>query len=259
MSVGNQGRSTESGFAMAALIVAITVMAVVMSVAIPVWKTAAQREREAELIFRGQQYARAIGLYQRKYANVAPPNIDVLVKERFLRKKYKDPMTEAGDFQPVYGAIQNAGAPGVPGSGGAAGQPGGQGQGPGQASQIGQARQGIETRMGGQAGAQGAGLIGVASKSTATGLRVYNGRSKYSEWAFVWQPRTVQAGSQAGGAAGAVQPGGLPGRGGPGGPAGPGGPGGLGGRSGPGGQGGPGQVRPGTQMPGSNPRPMPGR
>ncbi len=39
----------------------------------------ATREKEAELIFRGNQYARAIGLFQRKFANTSPPTIDVLV------------------------------------------------------------------------------------------------------------------------------------------------------------------------------------
>ena len=61
----------------------------------------ATREKEEELIFRGRQYARAIGLFQRKFANTAPPTIDVLVEQRFLRKKYKDPITN-DDFQPIY-------------------------------------------------------------------------------------------------------------------------------------------------------------
>ena len=61
----------------------------------------ATREKEEELIFRGKQYARAIGLFQRKFANTAPPTIDVLVEQRFLRKKYKDPITN-DDFQPIY-------------------------------------------------------------------------------------------------------------------------------------------------------------
>src|SRR5919106_6721706 len=91
----------EQGYAMAALIVAISVMAILMTAVMPVWKQSAQREKEAELVFRGQQYARAIGLFQRKFANTAPPNIDVLVDQRFLRKKYKDPITN-DDFQPIY-------------------------------------------------------------------------------------------------------------------------------------------------------------
>ena len=36
--------------------------------------------------FAGEQYARAIALFQRKYANALPPSIDVLVNERFLRR-----------------------------------------------------------------------------------------------------------------------------------------------------------------------------
>ena len=90
---------------MAALLVAMSVMAVLMSVAMPVWRQTAQREKEEELIFRGNQYARAIGLFQRKFANTAPPTIDVLIEQRFLRKKYKDPIT-GEDFQPVF-ANQN--------------------------------------------------------------------------------------------------------------------------------------------------------
>jgi type II secretory pathway pseudopilin PulG len=87
----------ERGYAMAALLVAMAVMAIVLSTALPVYQTVVRREREAELVFRGEQYARAIALFQRKYANALPPDVDVLVKERFLRKKYKDPITR-GDF-----------------------------------------------------------------------------------------------------------------------------------------------------------------
>ena len=40
-------------------------MAVALSVALPAWRTMTQREKEAELVFRGEQYARAIALFQR--------------------------------------------------------------------------------------------------------------------------------------------------------------------------------------------------
>ena len=83
---------------MAALLVALSVMAVLASAAMPSWKQMTQREKEAELVFRGQQYARAIGLFQRRAGpGVNPPNLDVLVQQKFLRKKYKDPIT-GGDF-----------------------------------------------------------------------------------------------------------------------------------------------------------------
>src|SRR5687768_12499465 len=107
MYLHGQGRAAaEHGYTMAALLVALNVMAILMTVAMPLWKTMVQREKEAELIFRGGQYVRAITLFQRKYANAYPPNIDILINEKFLRKKYKDPMTQDGEFQLVYAAQQ---------------------------------------------------------------------------------------------------------------------------------------------------------
>src|SRR5688572_12700235 len=90
---GRASRAPEGGYAMAALLVAMSVMAVMMTVAMPVWKQMSQREKEAELVFRGMQYARAIELMQRKMPGALPPNVDLLVKQKFLRKKYKDPIT----------------------------------------------------------------------------------------------------------------------------------------------------------------------
>jgi type II secretory pathway pseudopilin PulG len=162
---------------MAALLIALSVMAVLMGALLPHWTTLATREKEQELIFRGNQYARAIGLFQRKFANTAPPSIDVLVEQRFLRKKYKDPITNS-DFQPIY-ANQQAQAIGSPSG---SGRPGEQGS----ASLSTPARQALQSGFN-STGATGAGgIIGVTSKSTDTSLRLYNGRSKYNEWAFVY-------------------------------------------------------------------------
>ena len=60
---------------MVALLVAMSVMAIMMSAALPAWQTAARREKEAELIFRGQQYARAVAFFQRKYGGAYPPTV----------------------------------------------------------------------------------------------------------------------------------------------------------------------------------------
>src|SRR5215210_5684499 len=100
------------GYAMAALLVGMSVMAVLMSALMPVWTQMARREKEQEMIFRGNQYARAIGLFQRKFANTPPPSIDLLVEQRFLRKKYKDPITN-DEFQPIYANQQAIQAPGA--------------------------------------------------------------------------------------------------------------------------------------------------
>jgi type II secretory pathway pseudopilin PulG len=212
-----QDRKNVGGYAMAALLVAIGVMAVMLTVAMPAWRQLVQREKEEELIFRGQQYVRAIGLFQRNFGVTYPPNIDVLVEKRFLRRKYKDPMTEDGEFQLLYqgrlAATQRAGqgpqagplasrgqGPGtgsplggsLPGSGSTpfAQQTGrgGMGTGPGTGSGAGQ---GI--RAGGPLGA-GGGIIGVASKSTAKSIRLYNGRNYYNEWEFIWLAASARPG-----------------------------------------------------------------
>src|SRR4029077_2587670 len=98
----------DDGYAMAGIIIGITVMAIVMTAAMPVWKHLAQREKEEEVVFRGEQYGHAICLFQRKYANAFPPSIDLLVEQKFLRKKYKDPIT-GEDFAPLTQASQQGG------------------------------------------------------------------------------------------------------------------------------------------------------
>jgi type II secretory pathway pseudopilin PulG len=184
----------ERGYAMAALLVGMSVMAIMLSMAMPVWRTASQREREAELVFRGEQYARAVELYQRKFAGAFPPSLDILLNERMLRKRYEDPMTEDGEFQLLY-VGQDAGQAGQIGAGG---QPPRQG-GPGTPARGGATPPAAGPLGGGftGAGVRG-GIMGVTSKSTATSLREYNGRGRYNEWAFVATPANVQAGTGTG-------------------------------------------------------------
>ncbi|MGE3707581.1 MAG: Tfp pilus assembly protein FimT/FimU [Vicinamibacterales bacterium] len=214
---------------MAALLIALSVMSVMLSVAMPVWRQMVRREKEAELIFRGQQYARAIGLFQKRAGpGTLPPSIDLLVQQRFLRKKYKDPIT-GDDFQVLLAgqAVPGSAAATPRGRGAPPGRPV-----PGQTPNVG---------AGTPSGAVG-GIQGVVSKSKDKSIRVYNGRSVYNEWAFVFVPQVQAAG--AGGPGGG--PGG-PGRPGPGGgPPGTGRPG-----TGPGRQGGP-----AVPPPNSGPRPV---
>lgn len=253
MKLAGQAQS-HRGYAMAVLLVAMSIMAIMLTVAMPVWKHTAQREKEEELVFRGMQYVHAIALFQRKTANAYPPNIDLLVRERYLRRKYKDPITN-DDFVPLpVGAAASAGTPGRDSQpGGRGGQTPSDGRGSLPASTFssnasntsqGAGGRGTATPFGTPSAGTIGGISGVASKSKDQSIRIYNGRSHYNEWAFVYvqQQQAPGAGAAPGGAGpggrGTTPPGagGVGGRGGPpnrGGPTGPGrqngpGPGGFG-------------------------------
>ena len=247
----------ERGYAMAALLVAIAVMSVLMAAVLPAWRHQVQREKEAELVFRGEQYVRGIRLWESKMGpGTRPPSFDMMVDQRFLRKKYKDPMTTDGEFQPLIvgvnapppaqtagrGGRGQVGQPGQTGQTGQTGLPGQRGQ-PAQPQQA----QPPQSSIGIQASGGGGGIYGVSSKSKESSIRVYNGATHYNEWRFIH----AGAASAPGGGEGSALPGGRGGRATPGGPVGPGGRG-PGGR-GPGGRGiGPGG-RGGGLMPGTFP------
>jgi type II secretory pathway pseudopilin PulG len=147
-------RHGERGFAMAALLVAMAIMAIALSMLLPVWHTLSVREKEDELMWRGQQYDRAIQLYRKKNSAPGAPNLDVLVQGRYLRRKFKDPITNA-DFD-LIGV--NAAAPAGPG--------------------VTQARQpqiGFGQLIG-----------GVRSKSKARSFREPDGATTYDEWKFTY-------------------------------------------------------------------------
>jgi type II secretory pathway pseudopilin PulG len=214
---------------MAALLVGLAVMAVMMSVALPVWRHEAQREKEAELVWRGQQYIRAIRLYNAK-TRTLPASVDLLVQGRYIRKKFKDPIT-GDDFLPIpaAGAIPGQGGQTLP-SGGRAGQTGQ----PGQAGQTGQAGRGSPATSAGGSQSSSApgstsggtipgGMMGVVSKSKDESIRLYQGRNHYNEWTFLFVNQ-----QPVGGPGGRGQPGGPGGRGQPGQPGPPGFPGGPG-------------------------------
>lgn len=201
----------QRGFAMAALLVVLAIMSLMLSMALPVWHHAAQREREAELIFRGEQYARAIMLYQRQTPGAYPPDVDTLVEGRFLRRAYRDPMTAGGEFrlilQSELSEFGGAGGDGSP-AGDASSEAGGgtrrsddnAGNRPGFMRGVRPVANRDEREPGGVDG----NIAGVVSRSEETSIALYNGQSKYSDWVFLGEGSAT---GEAGGEAGQPQPG----------------------------------------------------
>jgi type II secretory pathway pseudopilin PulG len=89
----------RDGFTLFLLLAAIVLIEISVSIGVKQWKTIVQREKEAELLFRGEQIRRGIEAYYNKPgAHQFPAALDYLVGgafggPRFLRRLYKDPMT----------------------------------------------------------------------------------------------------------------------------------------------------------------------
>jgi type II secretory pathway pseudopilin PulG len=182
----------DRGFVMVALLVGMAIAAIWLSAALPSWRQQAQRQREEDLIFRGEQYARALVLYYEKNNSTYPPDFDALVSGHFLRKKWKDPVT-GEDFIPVGIGVIAPPRQGGPGQPSTAGQP------IAPAAPI--------------TGNQQPGISGVRSASNATSIKVYEGQQMHSSWPFdaarlrLRMGRTTQQGPGRGGQDGRGGPG----------------------------------------------------
>src|ERR1700728_2348810 len=138
----------EDGYLLLTVLVMIFLVLLALSIAAPKLAKQIQRDKEQEAVQRGLQYRRAIQLYYKKFS-AYPTDIKQLEKTneiRFLRKRYKDPITGQDDWrlihmgeakvplmgffgQPLQAGLSTAsigpglaaGAPGTPGTPGAPG------------------------------------------------------------------------------------------------------------------------------------------
>jgi hypothetical protein len=133
-------RRAESGYALIMIMFMLAMMILLMSEAAPTVLSNIQREKEAELVWRGKQYTRGIRMYYLKM-NRFPTSLDDLTKPktgiRFMRQAFKDPMNQVdGSWRLIYVgpngqligslsdrtiSVSGMGAPGVAGQQGAAG------------------------------------------------------------------------------------------------------------------------------------------
>lgn len=146
---------SKSGYALLLAIIAINILAILSLKAKVLWDTEIMRDLEEELVFRARQYVNAIEMYRKKNANMYPKNLEVLFEKKFLRKLYKDPISETGKWNLVMQTL----TPGkkvllvVP-----------------------------ETLL--PQFINNARLVGVSSTSNEDSFRIYRGKTKYIEWAF---------------------------------------------------------------------------
>ncbi len=212
-------KSQQAGYVLLVLMMFSALMLISLSAILPRVYLEGKREREEELIFRGREYVRAIGLFHRQFARF-PTKVDELIRtdrKRFLRQAYPDPMTPDGKWRYIYvdasGQIIKPESETESGSGrrssGFSSPLGSRSQSPASSGGSGfslsskspsgtfsssAASSSVTSGQGrNRSGVQGRFIIGVVSRSRKSSLKVWNDKRRYDEWEFIHQ-----AGSAAG-------------------------------------------------------------
>ncbi|MFZ0707862.1 MAG: hypothetical protein WAM71_19850 [Candidatus Korobacteraceae bacterium] len=114
----------DSGHLLLAVLLMMALMVIAATYEAPRVVQQLKRDREEEMIHRGTEYARAIKKYYKKMGSY-PSTIEQLENTnniRFLRKRYKDPLTKDGKwtllhYNDVINTLATTGGPGIPAAG----------------------------------------------------------------------------------------------------------------------------------------------
>lgn len=169
------GRARHRGFTLAGLIVVLAVMAIMLTVAVQSVTFQKRRENEEELIFRGGQFVEAIRLFRARNGRF-PLTLDELykAKPRVIRKQWKDPITGKPDWKPLFfGQDGQAVTPPVPGT---------------QPTPTPQPTPQPTPGFGAPGQPQGGPIVGVTSRSCEESIRILDGRTRYCDWKFIFDP-----------------------------------------------------------------------
>lgn len=170
----------EAGYNLVFLIILVSLMGVATAAVLPDLGNQIQRQKEAELIFRGMQYAEGIRVFQQRFGRY-PNSLDELIElePRSMRQLWPDPMADDGRWT----VLLAAGQPATPG--------GGADQEEGEAIDVegrvvaGGSAPSDSFRAGGATPRPVAGPItGVVSSKKGSGLRSFLGKELYQEWRF---------------------------------------------------------------------------
>ena len=219
--------ASEAGYVLLIVMMMATLLLISLAAAAPSIYVEGQREKEKELIFRGEQYARAIILFHEQFKRY-PSSVKELLHTNnlsFLRKAYPDPMTRSGKWRFIHatanGVILDSKILKPPGqqknkplgdnsnSGGSqstsdssttsqpGAQSGSQNSGfkmggfslPGLGQNSGQEQQQhSSSSFFGDNQIQGAFIVGVASTSNHQSIGVFDKRTEYDQWEFLGIP-----------------------------------------------------------------------
>jgi type II secretory pathway pseudopilin PulG len=175
------------GYVLIMLLFIVTAMGIGLLVAVPIWQTQIQREREEELIFRGKQYVEAVRVFQVKKPGTFPKTLEELVEEKCLRRPFRDPMNPDGDWNII---LLPEGGPGGPTRRGPErtplqkkGAPPGRRDSQGQGFAVQSVLVAPKSALSSIRNAQ---ILGVVSSSSKKSFRIYNEQESYDKWLFFY-------------------------------------------------------------------------
>jgi len=178
------GSQSQNGYTLLLLLFLIFILSLGLLVAVPVWETQLQREKEEELIFRGQQYVEAIRLFQQKYPGTFPRELEELLEKKCIRRLYPDPMSDSGEWNlilipptPVSGGRLSRGLSRPPSSGEA---PGSRKTGRISFQKILVVPAALLSKV------DNPQIIGVVSSSSQKSIKIYNQQDRYDHWFFYY-------------------------------------------------------------------------
>ena len=198
-------RAGERGVLLVALLVAITVMMILLAASAQSWTAIMKREREEELIFRGNQYMHALRAYHKDHGGTFPTELKALLDSgpgglRYIRQLYPDPFGQDGEWNLLYLGPDGKSAlnpharnpvPGLPGGQGAVRGLPGSGSGLGGLSDRGDAAATSRSRLRDRrrksrfkSGNVNTPIVGVVSQGFDKAFQQYFERDYYDEWEF---------------------------------------------------------------------------
>lgn len=159
---------------MVAVVLGMMLLIIVIAAVGPALGKIGQRDREMELLFRGRQYARAIGLFQRRYGRYPNTLKEMLENNpRTIRQLWKDPMCNCPDWQVLLLNTPDANPQGPPPASGTPGPNGGGAQ-----------PTPTPAPFGSPQGVQGP-IVGVRSKVHKESITEWRGQKYYDQWRFI--------------------------------------------------------------------------
>jgi type II secretory pathway pseudopilin PulG len=154
-------RPAPQGYVLIILMFAVLVLGLGLLIATPVWQTELQRDKEEELIFRGNQYVEAVRIYVQKNPGRYPASLKELLDKKCIRRLYRDPFGRDGEWNVVLS----------PGRGPTSGQ---------------SAQEVLVAPERALPAIKNAQVLGVVSSSMNKSIKIYNDQDSHDKWLFFY-------------------------------------------------------------------------